>query len=346
MMVTPVAAAYIGRMLFDTRISPQAHLQRVLSDVTGLDISIPWLGDGFWATVAIILIDSWQWIPFMTLLLLAGMQGIPEDIYEAARVDGATSFQILRKITFPILLPISITVILIRGLEIFKIIDVIVVTTGGGPGSATESLTMYIFDTALTFGNFGYAAAISFALLVLVIIFATLFLSLGRRVRIAERKLGGTDHEAEALAASSALYLVVIFWCIVCLFPFYWLLTTSFKTPLAVSRGPKYMPYVDYQPTGEHWDYLFDEQRDCAAAPLPQQSHRSHGQHDSGRRHRRHGRIWAGSLQLPLAQRLRMAQQRHFLLDHLPALSAARALCRTLSASLFAARISSTRISA
>jgi ABC-type sugar transport system permease subunit len=79
-------------------------------------------------------------------------------------------------------LPISITAILIRGLEIFKIIDVIVVTTGGGPGSATESLTMYIFDTTLTFGNYGYAAAISYALLVLVTIFATLFLFLGRRI--------------------------------------------------------------------------------------------------------------------------------------------------------------------
>jgi multiple sugar transport system permease protein len=140
------------------------------------------LTDGTWATVAIIIIDSWQWIPFMTLILLAGMQSIPEDIYEAARVDGASALQILRKITFPILLPISVTVILIRGLEIFKIIDVIVVTTGGGPGSATESLTMYIFDTALSFGNYGYAAAISYALLVLVIIFATLFLVLARRI--------------------------------------------------------------------------------------------------------------------------------------------------------------------
>jgi len=132
--------------------------------------------------VAIVLIDSWQWLPFMTLILLAGMQRIPEEIYEAARVDGASSFQILRKITFPILLPISVTVILIRGLEIFKIIDVIVVTTGGGPGSATESLTMYIFDTTLTFGNFGYAAAISYVLLVLVVIFATLFLYLARQI--------------------------------------------------------------------------------------------------------------------------------------------------------------------
>ncbi len=182
MMMTPVAVAYTGRMMFDTRVSPLAQLQKMLSSLLSTHISIPWLTQGTWATVAIVLIDSWQWIPFMTLILLAGMQGIPEEIYEAARVDGASSFQILRKITFPILLPISVTVILIRGLEIFKIIDVIVVTTGGGPGSATESLTMYIFDTALTFGNFGYAAAISYALLVLVIIFATLFLFLARQI--------------------------------------------------------------------------------------------------------------------------------------------------------------------
>ena len=181
MMMTPVAAAYAGRMMFDTRISPLAHLQRTISSITGIEISIPWLIDGFWATAAIIIVDSWQWIPLVTLLLLAAMQGIPEDIYEAARVDGASSFQILRKITFPILLPISVTVVLIRGLEIFKIIDVIVVMTGGGPGSSTESLTMYIFDTALSFGNFAYAAAISFVLLVLVVIFATVFLSLARR---------------------------------------------------------------------------------------------------------------------------------------------------------------------
>jgi len=182
MMMTPVAAAYTGRMMFDTRVSPQAQLQGILSSLLNTHISIPWLADGTWATVAIVLIDSWQWIPFMTLILLAGMQSIPEEIYEAARVDGASSLQLLRKITFPILLPISVTVILIRGLEIFKIIDVIVVTTGGGPGSATESLTMYIFDTALTFGNFGYAAAISYVLLVLVVVFATLFLYLARKI--------------------------------------------------------------------------------------------------------------------------------------------------------------------
>ncbi len=183
MMMTPVAAAYAGRMMFDSRISPTADLLAHISKWIGVKtIVVPWLAEPNWARFTITLIDSWQWIPFMTLILLAGMQAIPDEIYEAARVDGASTLQLLRKITFPILLPISVTVILIRALEIFKIIDVIVVTTGGGPGSATESLTMYIFKTALTFGNYGYAASISYVLLVLVIVFVTIFLAITRRL--------------------------------------------------------------------------------------------------------------------------------------------------------------------
>lgn len=189
MMTMPVVVAYAGRMMFDSYRSPIADLWRHViqwwADVplvgSELNPIIPWLTDGRWARASIVLMDSWQWIPFVTLILLAGMQAIPDDIYEAARVDGASSWQMFWRITFPILLPLSVTVTLIRGLEIFKIIDVIVVTTGGGPGSATESLTMYIYKTALTFGNYGYAAAISFVLLVLVIIFATVFLALARR---------------------------------------------------------------------------------------------------------------------------------------------------------------------
>lgn len=184
MMMTPVAAAYTGRMMFDTSLSPLAHLFRTISALLGLKepIIIPWLTSAALAPFTIVLIDSWQWIPFMMVLLLAGMQAIPDELYEAARVDGAGPFMILRKITIPILLPISVTAILIRGLEIFKIIDIIVVTTGGGPGSSTESLTMYIFKTALTFGNYSYAAAISFVLLVLVILFTMLFLFFAQRL--------------------------------------------------------------------------------------------------------------------------------------------------------------------
>ncbi|NDJ60553.1 MAG: sugar ABC transporter permease, partial [Chloroflexi bacterium] len=84
MMMTPVAAAYTGRMMFDSTISPLAQFQRTLSSFFGTQIAIPWLTDGTWAPITIVLIDSWQWIPFMTLLLLAGMQAIPEEVYEAA----------------------------------------------------------------------------------------------------------------------------------------------------------------------------------------------------------------------------------------------------------------------
>ncbi|GAB4411370.1 MAG: sugar ABC transporter permease [Anaerolineae bacterium] len=188
MMTVPVVVGYTGRMMFDSYRSPLADfLRRFAEWANGLPLGlhidpvVPFLTDGSWARATIVAMDTWQWVPFVTLILLAGMQAIPDDIYEAARVDGASSWQMFWRITFPILLPLSVTVVLIRGLEIFKIIDVIVVTTGGGPGSATESLTMYIYKTALTFGNYSYAAAISFVLLILVIIFATVFLALARR---------------------------------------------------------------------------------------------------------------------------------------------------------------------
>lgn len=188
MMLTPVAAGYVGRMMFDSGLSPLAQLQRTigtfLSGIVGtkVTISIPFITDPGVAPITMILIDSWQWIPFMTLLLLAGMQAIPDEIYEAARVDGANARQLFWRITFPILLPISLTAILIRSLEMFKLVDIINVVTGGGPGTSTESMVMYIYDTALSFGNYGYAAAMGYVLLVMVIVFATVFLAISRRV--------------------------------------------------------------------------------------------------------------------------------------------------------------------
>jgi multiple sugar transport system permease protein len=182
MMMTPVATAYVGRMMFDSTFSPLAQLIRTIGALFGDPrLAAPWLTDAQWAPWTVVLIDSWQWIPFMTLILLAGMQAIPDEIYEAARVDGAGTWSIFWNITFPIMLPISITAILIRGLEIFKIIDVIRITTGGGPGTSTESLVMYVYDVALTFGNYSYAAAISYVLLVMVVVFSTLFLTVARR---------------------------------------------------------------------------------------------------------------------------------------------------------------------
>lgn len=185
MMITPVAAGYLGRMMFEK--APPSALSQFLSTIGRVignpTLNIPFFTDAGWAPITMVLIDSWQWIPFMFLLLLAGMQAIPDEIYEAARVDGANNWQQFWGITFPILIPISLTAILIRGLELFKLVDIVRVTTGGGPGIATEPLVMYVFRTALDFGNFGYAAAISYVLLILVIIFSMIFLTLSRRIQ-------------------------------------------------------------------------------------------------------------------------------------------------------------------
>lgn len=191
MMITPVAAGYTGRMMFDSTFSPLAQLLRTIGGVFGNPrLTASWLTEGSWAPWTIVLIDSWQWIPFMTLLLLAGMQAIPDEIYEAAEVDGANRWQQFWRITFQIMLPISFTAILIRGLETFKIVDIIRVTTGGGPGTSTESLVMYVFQQALGNGNYSYAAAIAYVLLVMVIAFSTGFLAFSRWVT--KRQLGTT----------------------------------------------------------------------------------------------------------------------------------------------------------
>ncbi|MCL4249495.1 MAG: sugar ABC transporter permease [Anaerolineae bacterium] len=188
MMITPVAAGYLGRMMFE-KVPPSAlsqFLSTIGRAIGNPSLNIPFFTDPGWAPITMVLIDSWQWIPFMFLLLLAGMQAIPDEIYEAARVDGANNWQQFWGITFPILLPISLTAILIRGLELFKLVDIVRVTTGGGPGIATEPLVMYVFRTALDFGNFGYAAAISYILLILVILFSTIFLAISRQIQRAQ----------------------------------------------------------------------------------------------------------------------------------------------------------------
>jgi len=185
MMMMPIAVGYTGRMMFQSaHASPIPDLLRDLEGILStlpligdyVNLEVPWLAKGSWARITLLIVSTWQWTPFIMLVLLSGMQGIPEDVYEAARVDGANSWQMFWRITFPLMLPISITVVLIRSLEMFKIIDFIVVVTGGGPGSSTESLTMYVYEKALTGGDYSYAAAIAFLFLIIVIIYATIFL--------------------------------------------------------------------------------------------------------------------------------------------------------------------------
>lgn len=159
LMVTPVGVAYIFRMLADLEKGPFAPISRALG-----------FGQWSWATQAwsarlmVLIGDTWQWTPFMFIVLLAAIENQPRDQLEAARMDGAGAGQIFRDITWPSIAPIAATVVLIRLIEAFKIIDMPNVLTAGGPGLATESLTLHSFIAWRT-QDLGGSAAIGYVLL-------------------------------------------------------------------------------------------------------------------------------------------------------------------------------------
>jgi multiple sugar transport system permease protein len=128
------------------------------------------------ATASVILINSWRWFPFMAVTLLAGMQSIPRELYEAAAVDGATAFQRFFSITFPLLGPVLFVLGLVGTLMSFNVFDIIWLLTGGGPSSATTTLPVLIYDTAFTKYRLSQAAAISVVSGLLLLLFAVLFI--------------------------------------------------------------------------------------------------------------------------------------------------------------------------
>jgi multiple sugar transport system permease protein len=134
---------------------------------------IDWLGNTSTALFAVIVVDVWHWTPFVFLLLLAGLESLPGDIYEAARVDGATFWQELRYITLPLMWPTIVVTLVFRLLVAFKVFDEIYLLTGGGPGTATEVVSYTIYRRFFTEGQTGYGAAMS---LVVLVVLALLFL--------------------------------------------------------------------------------------------------------------------------------------------------------------------------
>jgi len=174
MMITPVGVAYTFRMLTDTTKGPFAPIWQWV----GLG-DFAWAATAWGARVAVMIGDAWQWTPFMFIVLLAAIEGQPRDQVEAAHVDGANHWQIFRFITWPAIMPVTITLVLIRVIEAFKIVDLPNVLTNGGPGIASESMTLHAYSTwrALDIGG---SAAIAYMLLFIVTFFCVAFVNLVR----------------------------------------------------------------------------------------------------------------------------------------------------------------------
>jgi multiple sugar transport system permease protein len=174
MMITPVGVAYMFRMVTDTSKGPLTPLWQ------GLGLTdFSWVTNPWGARAAILIADIWQWTPFMFIVLIAALESLPIEPFEAAVVDGANHWQTFRFIIWPAILPVSLTLILIRMIESFKIVDLPNVMTNGGPGNATESLTLQAFINWRAI-ELGSSAAIAYLLLFTVTFFGMLFVNLVR----------------------------------------------------------------------------------------------------------------------------------------------------------------------
>lgn len=170
-MLPSLVIAFTWKTLLDSRFGPV----NAFLELFGIK-AINWLTDPNLSFVSILIVDIWQWTPFIFLILFAGLRMLPKEPFEAAYVDGGSPWRAFWDMTFPMLLPVSIGAIVLRAIEAFKLFDIVFYITGGGPGNMTSTLTLTGYFTALRSGNMGYGAAMSILMLLSVAITATLVL--------------------------------------------------------------------------------------------------------------------------------------------------------------------------
>ncbi len=172
MMITPIGIGFGFRMMADTTKGPFSPVWQWF----GLR-DFAWAADPWAARTFIVIGDSWQWIPFIFVVLLAALENVPRDMVEAGHVDGASGWQIFREITWPSIAPVAATVILIRAIEAFKLVDLPNIMTSGGPGISTESMTLHAFF-AWRAPDLAQSAAVSYLLLFVAVVLCVSFFNL------------------------------------------------------------------------------------------------------------------------------------------------------------------------
>lgn len=182
--IPTVVAASLFQWLFN---GEYGVVNFVLSELGIIHSYQNWLGEGSSAMWVVIFADVWKTTPFMALILLAGLQGVSEEIYEAASIDGVSLWQRFCLITLPLLLPAFLTAFMLRALDAFRVFDLIYVLTGGGPANATEVLSSYAYKTTFSSTQVGYGATMSVLMALSVFVFALIMQCM---LRLAYRKIG------------------------------------------------------------------------------------------------------------------------------------------------------------
>ena len=178
MACPPIAVAFLWRMM----LHPDIGVINTMLKFIGLS-AVKWTTSANMAPFTIIMVDIWEWTPFMFLALLAAFQSLPIELYQAAAVDGADSWQMFINITLPLITPVIVTISLIRAIDAFKLFELVVGITGAGPGSSTESLSFYIYVIGMKWFKLGRGSAASWLFLIILLILALVLISRFKKVK-------------------------------------------------------------------------------------------------------------------------------------------------------------------
>lgn len=185
MMATPVAIALVWTMMFH----PQLGVMNYLLSLVGIPPQL-WIFHPATVIPSLVLVETWQWTPLVMLILLGGLAAIPSEPYESALIDGANRWQMFRYITLPLLSPFILVAAIIRTIDAVKSFDIIFAMTQGGPGTASETINLYLYSVAFVYYDVGYGSAIALAFFLLVVALSVLLLYLRQRTQWMEMGTG------------------------------------------------------------------------------------------------------------------------------------------------------------
>jgi multiple sugar transport system permease protein len=192
MMATPVAIALIWTMMFH----PQLGVLNYLLSLIGLPPQL-WIFHPATVIPSLVLVETWQWTPLVMLIVLGGLAAIPAEPYESAQIDGASGWQVFRFITFPLITPFLFIAAMVRTIDAVKSFDIIFAMTQGGPGTASETINLYLYSVAFAYYDIGYGSAIAVIFFVLIIALTAALLHVRKRTQWTQL---GMQTEGEATA--------------------------------------------------------------------------------------------------------------------------------------------------
>jgi multiple sugar transport system permease protein len=178
MMATPVAIALVWTMMFH----PQLGVLNYLLSSIGVPRQL-WIFHPASVIPSLVLVETWQWTPLVMLIVLGGLATIPAEPYESAQIDGATAWQVFRFITFPLIMPFLFIAAMVRTIDAVKSFDIIFAMTQGGPGTASETINLYLYSVAFAYYDIGYGSAIAVVFFVLIVVLAAALLHLRQRTQ-------------------------------------------------------------------------------------------------------------------------------------------------------------------